>query len=259
MFEVDMSEPTRAFVACWVSAMKHLDAQVQGGVRTWLKDYPGPPVLEHISFRLGNQLFFLHLQDADGREHFPGNERGLLHVAARSAGHACVMPMRRARFRDKWSPVEPGWGLLDARSGAPVDPVACVTNERIEMTVWECQDLAVQVVRQDLLSHGCEVVSWSGNPDVDPSLWFARSGRDAEFVLVRFAAFPDAAPVAPFEKMRALQEASGQRGARGFSNRGHYAAVCLRNAAQQLGAGEPVLPLWRGHAVWVDHDSILSR
>jgi hypothetical protein len=55
-------------------------------------------------------------------------------------------------------------GLLDARTGKPIDPIALVSDERIEMTDWELQDFAVQIVRDHLDKTGKKQMSWQGNP-----------------------------------------------------------------------------------------------
>jgi hypothetical protein len=58
--------------------------------------------------------------------------------------HSDLISPRPAEERMRiWSPDLPGWGLLDERTGRPVDPVALVTDEKIEMTAWERQDIAV--------------------------------------------------------------------------------------------------------------------
>ena len=62
------------------------------------------------------------------------------------------MPMRRVGA--DWEPEEPGWGLLDARSHQPINPPALISDEKIVMTDWELQDLAVQVVRDQLAQEG---------------------------------------------------------------------------------------------------------
>jgi hypothetical protein len=68
---------------------------------------------------------------------------------------------------------------MRAPAGRPVDPRALVTDERIEMTDWELHDMAVQVVREHLQQQGFELMSWQGNPEVDPSIWFiGKSGRN---------------------------------------------------------------------------------
>jgi len=71
-----------------------------------------------------------------------------------------------------WFAASPGWGLVDARTGRTVDPPALVSDEKIEMTPWDLQSFAVQVVRDPLVGAGRELMSWSDNPDVSPSLWF---------------------------------------------------------------------------------------
>ena len=58
------------------------------------------------------------------------------------------------------------------------------------MTDWELQDLAVQVVRDQLAQEGRELMSWNGNPGVNPSLWFV--GDDGpEWVVVRAVRYPE--------------------------------------------------------------------
>ncbi len=72
------------------------------------------------------------------------------------------MPMRRqagAGSRDSL-----GWGLLDAETDVPIDPVARISDERIEMTDWELQDFAVQVLRDQLEKTGKKLMSWQGKP-----------------------------------------------------------------------------------------------
>ena len=78
------------------------------------------------------------------------------------------MPMRRRG--GEWVTGSPGWGLVDARTGSIVDLPALVSAEDIEMTEWELQSFAVQVVRDQLVNEGRQLMSWSDNPEVNPSL-----------------------------------------------------------------------------------------
>lgn len=61
MHNIEMQEMSPDFLKCWQAAGMHLDKQVQGGIKSWLRAHPYPPVLEHLSFRLGNQLFFVRV------------------------------------------------------------------------------------------------------------------------------------------------------------------------------------------------------
>ncbi|MGB5213039.1 MAG: hypothetical protein WBN88_05245, partial [Anderseniella sp.] len=99
----------------------------------------------------------------------------------------CIMPM--ARQLDAWVPEAAGWGFIDTVSGKPVDPAVLVSDELIEMTDWELQDFAVQVVRDGLVNDGRKLMSAQGNPSVDPSIWFV--GDDGpEWVVVRAGRYP---------------------------------------------------------------------
>jgi len=147
VYEIEMNEMSEAFQDCWRAAGTHLNRQVDGGIQAWLRAHPYPPFLEHLSFRLGNQLFFVRIEDVDGRVTGPGNPNGVVTAAAAANGHACILPMTRRLVGDAWVPAEPGWGLLDATSRRRIDPVALVTAEDIEMTPWELHDMAVQIVR----------------------------------------------------------------------------------------------------------------
>lgn len=95
MHEIVMQKMSEEFFACWKAACMHVDRQVDGGIHTWLRALPYPPFLEHFSFRLGNQLFFVRVVDVDGEVPGPGSIDGLLMVADGTAGHACMMPMKR--------------------------------------------------------------------------------------------------------------------------------------------------------------------
>jgi hypothetical protein len=170
MHEIEMHEVSEEFARCWQTAGQHLQTHIQGPLRSWLKANLIPPFLEHLSFRLGNQLFFLRIEDVDGQLQVPGSRKGLWTIAEGCKGYACLMPMRRRA--GCWLADEAGWGLLDAETGRSIDPITLVSEECIEMTDWELQDFAVQIVRDELQKSGRKLMSWHGNPAVDPSIWF---------------------------------------------------------------------------------------
>lgn len=86
MHGIEMHEASEEFSRCWQAAGLHLQGQVQEGL-IWLKVDLAPPFLEHLSFRLGNQLFFVRIEDADSVMDIPGSRRGLLTIAEGCKGH----------------------------------------------------------------------------------------------------------------------------------------------------------------------------
>jgi hypothetical protein len=132
-------------------------------------------------------------------------------------------------------------------TAATAYPVALVTDQNIEMTPWELQDMAVQVVCGALKRDGFELMSWQSNPEVDPSLWFIGSSGGPEWVVVRAARYPAKTAARP-DNWEDITEACSQ-----MSDTGHFASVGIVSAAQPFeDADEAPVPLWRGHArqVW---------
>jgi hypothetical protein len=99
MYDIEMNEMPEAFFLCWKAAGIHLSKQVDSGIKMWLRAHPYPPFLEHLSFRLGNQLFFVRVEDIDGHVKGPGSAQGHVTAAQLANGRACTLPMRR-RFPD---------------------------------------------------------------------------------------------------------------------------------------------------------------
>ena len=255
MYPIDIPEIDDEFVRCWQTAGIHLENQAGGQINSWLRAHLMPPFLDHLSFRLGNQLFFIRVEDVNDQLKTPGNPNGLLTLANGCQGHACVMPMERVngqyegRSGGQWQPTEPGWGLLNARTRQAINPVAQITDELIEMTDWELQDFAVQVVRDHLANEGREIMSCNGNPGVHPSLWFV-GDNGPEWVSVGVVRYPlneAPLPASLFE----LQTTFNRSG-----HPGHFASVAVANAEDPFdpmaATNGNYLPLYRGHGMHVN-------
>jgi hypothetical protein len=245
--EIPMNEPSPAFAECWQSAGRHLQQQGQGAIN-WLRAHLHPPMLEHLSFRLGNQLFFVCLDAERVAPFSAATARALRAVADGCRGHACVMPMRKAP--SGWQAAAPGWGLLDMATSQPVTPPALITDEKIEMSAWELQDFAVQTVRELLEKEGRKLMSWQGNPKVDPSLWFV-GDRGPEWVVVRAVRYPEESASPPANWTAIAQFCSR------LSNIGHFAPVVVASAHDSFDPanGSP-MPLWRGHGMYVSYKGL---
>lgn len=242
MFGIEMHKPSTEFRDCWLAAGRHLSTQMQDPAITWLKADLSPPFLEHLSFRLGNQLFFIRLEDADGVLEVPGTRRGLEAIANGCEGSACLMPMRRSAAG--WSPELAGWGLKDLSRGEPVDPASLVSDHPIEMTDWELQDFAVQIVRDHLKREEHMIMSSNGDPNVDPSLWFVGS-QGPEWVVVRACRYPNKAAARPNNWSSIADRCSA------LSKKGHFASVSVASGDQDFDKGAKIRPILRGHGMHV--------
>jgi hypothetical protein len=249
MYDIEMQEMTPEFLACWQAAGMHLNNQVDGGIHSWLRAHPYPPVLEHLSFRLGNQLFFIRVEDASGNVEGPGSRQGLMSIAEGCQGHACLIPMKKKFFGDTWVPVEPGWGLINAEIGDPINPFALVTDEKIEVTHWELHDFAVQVVRHHLEKDGYELMSWQGNPDVDPAIWFVGDSKKPEWVVIRATRYPELTVPRP-SNWQSIAEGCSR-----LSPIGHFACVSFASNESAFESDEKEFaPIYRGFGTGVKYD-----
>ncbi len=253
MIYIDDQEITNQFAEMYQAAGSYLNKQVQDGIHFWLKAKLAPPFLEHLSFRLGNQLFFIRLEDVAGKVNIPANINGLFSIADECEGHACLMPMEK-KFFGGWQPAIAGWGLIDARTGNTIDPIALITDEKIVMTDWEVQDFAVQVVRDDLIRKEYQLMSWQGSPHVNPSIWFIGDTGGLEWVVVRFSRNSKKKPASRPDNLAEI--------AQGFSHMsdiGHFAPVYPANAND---AFDPLIgtikPLYRGCQLLVKYKGLES-
>ena len=251
MHDIHMSEVTEEFARCWNAAGLHIQNQAQGPLQSWLRAHLNPPFLEHISFRLGNQLFYIQLEDVDGILETPGNPDGLIAIADGCDGHACIMPMRKVGV--DWKPTEIGWGLLDARTSKAVNPPALISDEKIVMTEWELQDLAVQVVRDQLVKEGRELMSWNGDPRVNPSLWFA-GDAGPEWVVVRAVRYPEGEAKLPSN----ISEMQAHFNKLGYP--GHFASVAVASVDDPFdpdaSTNGNLIPLYRGHGMHIKYEGL---
>lgn len=244
-----MPSPNKSFIQCWVAAGKHLNAQVNGGIKRWFRAHTNPPFLEHLSFGIGNQLFFIRIEAPYDQLDIPGNVQGLHRIAAFCRGHACLMPMRKTKS-EEWEPVFPDWGLLDARTGILINPSSFENVKDIEMTAWELHDFAVQIVRDQLEKDGYRIMSWSGDPEIDPSIWFIGSSGP-EWVVVRSVKYPVKKAEKPINLQIILKKLSPH------SINGNFASVAFCSSDQSTkNEDEPVLPLWRDHGLYVSYTGL---
>lgn len=250
MYRIEEQKVTQEFANMCESAWHYLSSQVQDGIQSWLKANLRPPFMEHLSFRLGNQLFFIRLEDVSGVAMTPASVDGLITIADECKGHACIMPMQKDT-RIGWVPVLNGWGLIDAKSGESVNPIELITDELTEMTDWELQDFAVQIVRDDLIAKGYELMSWQGCPTVNPSLWFIGDSGRPEWIVVRFSKKFKTPLPKPDNWNEIAAECSN------MSSMGHFASVYAdiddNEVAPDFGT---VLPFYRGHLLSVSFDGL---
>ncbi len=250
MYDVAQDEPSEDFKRAWQAARRHLGPQ-GGEDLNWLRATLNPPMAEHLSFRLGNQLFFSFVEAAEF-----DYERGkdlFLKVSREAEATPCIIPMTERLT--SYEPTFPGWGLIHAETREPVNPSDMVTDELVEISDWELHDCAIQMVKSKLVEEGKGVFSAQSSREIDPSIWFEENG-DAYWVVVREARHPKKQADVPGNIDEIAMECSR------MGKAGYFAGVVVATHNDPFDpeavANGNFLPLYRGHGMRVKYAGLES-
>jgi len=249
VYVIDQEDPPEQFIQAWGAARDHINRLLpsipDGG---WLRNNIFKPFSEHLSFRLGNQVFMVYVDPyIDGQSIYPcsGNRRHLFRrIVDDASAFGCILRMDRTG--EEFKPFFTNSGMIDISTDGPIEPSEKITDELIEMTEWELLDLGIQAVRNDLAEDGKEITSWQSYLRIDPSIWFRDADGD-HWVVVRTARYPELHAPAP-QNIDAIRESYAAMSGGGF-----FASVSVASADDEF-TGQNVRPLYRGHLFRIRKD-----
>ena len=250
MNKIKQEEPSLDFKRAWQSARHHIQQQGQGGVG-WIRSNLDPPVAEHLSFLVGNKLFFIFVDAAEFSYEMGKNL--FLKASKEAAAIPCVMPMTEHLSGSQ--PSVHGWGLLHAETHKEVNPLELITDELIEISDWELHDFAIKVVKDSLEKEGKNVFSAQSSLHINPSIWFEESGI-RYWVVVRAVRYPEKEATIPSNIMD-IKAGCSHKGETGY-----FASVSVANAEDPF---DPMaknngnfFPLYRGYGVSVIYKGLID-
>ena len=234
-YEIPHQEVTPDFTDCLINAVQHisdLTVSLPTGVFGFFNASVASPFLEHFSFRLVNQLFFVFIEDYEQQLRTPTQIEQTLFAADLANGIPCVLTMRKTV--DGWVPAREGWGLVDVETRQPISPPSLTSTEQIEISDWELQGFAVQVVKAHLEKSVKGVLSTNSNPDVTPSIFAVSEDHTPFFVQVSAARHPHV-PEVDLSDMQKLKHRLSEH-----AEKGYVALVSVLGAnSDLLFRGEP--------------------
>jgi len=92
VYQINNPEMTPGFVEAGRAAAEHLQSEI-GEKINWLSPSPCDLKGSHLTFRLGNQVFFVFVEIDD--RPFETMEAMFLKCAEKAHAVACIMPMRK--------------------------------------------------------------------------------------------------------------------------------------------------------------------
>jgi len=232
MYEIQVEHASEEFAECWISACRHLAGISGFGEKQFIRLSLTPILLDHLSFIMGNQLFFVHVNDSAARVEAPSTIEACIHAAELGNGVPCKLTMKRSSD-GLWEPVDSDWGLRHAISDRVVRPQEFFTNEDIEISDWEVLDIANRRIIGEIERSNGTVLSFNSDPNVNPSIYFIDEHEAPHFVIVSVARYP----FEPRLDQSKIDEVKS--GVAGFSTSGFHAQVTI------VAQGDPFDP----HAV----------
>lgn len=172
----------------------------KGTARTWIRNTLTSPRFADFIFLFDNNIYTVILAGVRivGKNVIPDLDRDeverLIHISEANSLTACLMLF----VESDSSPLFPnGWNLIDAREYLLYDraraiiPEELKNDEEVEMSPWECQDMATLIVRQSLKKAGTEVLRYQDTSMDDSQIVIRLKNGDIGAVFVRYSIYPD--------------------------------------------------------------------
>ena len=201
MYDIDRPEPSRFFVDTrkmvgnWLQQRMN---QIKG--TRWIKGYLTYPAFEHLSFSYKNQIFCVVVDIIDEntkKSCLPDKTKNLLIKECEK--NNLIPCLYKVLVDNPQNPVyntlkqySDGWNLFDARNNEPIIPERSGTDDLVEMSEWELNDFAIQVVGDYIIDNlKLKILSYQNIVGLDPQLWFMDDNQQKHFVIVRYTMYPN--------------------------------------------------------------------
>ena len=252
MYDIDRPEPsqffvdTRKLVGNWLQQrMNQID-----GTR-WIKGYLTYPAFEHLSFSYKNQIFcvVVDIIDENTKEScLPEKTKSLLINECKKNNlipclYKVLVDNPKNPAYNTLKQYSDGWNLFDARTNEPIIPERLGTDDFVEMSEWELNDFAIQIVRDYITDNlKLKILSYQNIVGVDPQLWFMDDNRKKHYVIVRYTMYPN-------KDVKMPNNISGiQNKCKGYD--GFFASVAF------CSKGENPSMLYRGQESYISFDGL---
>lgn len=198
---VDRPEPSEEFLYARRIAIARLQRQFdlkRGNAETEHADFHyirtalTSPSFDDISFGYKNKVFSVFIDFVDDMfiSMTPeGCFNTLIHVANDNDLIPCLFPIRLSDMK----PISDGWNLYHALTKAPVIPDKIAGNEPAEISEWEYNNWAINIVMNYLGEDTGKILSFCDAPGILPQIWFENNNNEECWILVKYSVYPNIA------------------------------------------------------------------
>jgi hypothetical protein len=252
MYDIDRPEPSQFFVDTRKLVGNWLQQRMDQTKGThWIKGYLTYPAFEHLSFSYKNQIFCVVVDIIDEntkKSYLPEKTRNLLIKECEKNNlipclYKVLVDNPKNPAYNTLKQYSDGWNLFDARSDELIIPERLGTDDLVEMSEWELNDFAIQVVRDYITDNlKLKILSYQNIVGVDPQLWFMDDSQEKYYAIVRYTMYPNKDAKIP-DNITSIQNKS--KGYNGF-----FASVAF------CSKGENPSILYRGQGTFVSFEGL---
>lgn len=194
----------------------------------WIKAEWTYPCFEHLTFAYRNQIFciLIDIQDQENNRSFlPQKDKdNLIKNCIENNLIPCLFKVTvQNPYEPRYNTIKPlseGWNLYNAITNEEVIPENLITDEKIEMSKWELNDFAIQIVRNHIQNDlKYKILSYQNIVEIDPQIWFEDNLGNKNYVVVRNTIYPKNRAEKP-ENINSIQITC-------VGHQGYFASVAL--------------------------------
>jgi len=161
----------------------------------WIKTELSYPSFDDFTFAYRNKIFSVLVERAKETENNKfsfGNERRvktLTHECKNNNLTPCIFPIIE---NNEGGYIFYGeWNLINAITKKFVAPITEASDELIEVSDWELQNWAVQIVADNIYNQGLKLFSYCDVLGIEPNIWFENAEGKTCWVEVLFTKYPN--------------------------------------------------------------------
>lgn len=142
----------------------------------WLQTSLTRPAFHHLSFAYKNQIFCILIELVDNNNYnylISQDLNNLIKEAKQNSLIPCIIPLKMNSFE----PLINGCHLINAETRIPIEINDFTSDELIELSNWELNNLGVSIVLQDLEKEGKKITSYCDVLHIEPQIWFEEKGK----------------------------------------------------------------------------------
>lgn len=149
------------------------------------------PFFQHMCFRYRNQIISVLLEPVDTANNKSFLSKDDIRNQISEAEKSNLIPTLFPFDIKSRRPIYNGWHLVDSRTRESIELDDIASDEKVKMSDWERENIAIELVLKKLKEIGMTILSFCDIPGIYPQIWFKEKDSRPMSMTVRSAMLCD--------------------------------------------------------------------